>query len=101
VLAAATAAHGQLQRLYHQDADTVWRRMGVAPVIGVAANGAGFQSPDAQQVRTWAAGHRLGRLSMWSITRDTPCTADTTAQNDTCSGLDEDPGVFSKILHGS
>lgn len=101
VLAAATAAHGQLQKLYHQDADTVWRRMGVTPVIGVAGTGAGFQLDDARQVRSWAATRHLGRLSMWSITRDTPCTADTTAQNDTCSGLDEDAGVFSRVLQGS
>ncbi|MCO5974680.1 glycoside hydrolase family 18 protein [Actinoallomurus soli] len=101
VQAAATAAHGQLQRLYHQDADTVWRRMGVAPVIGVTGTGAGFQPDDARQIRTWAVTRHLGRLSMWSITRDTPCTADTTAQNDTCSGLDEDAGVFSRILQGS
>ncbi|GAA4609063.1 hypothetical protein GCM10023195_36150 [Actinoallomurus liliacearum] len=101
VIASATTAHGQLERLYHQDADSVWRRMGVAPVIGVTGTGTGVQPADARQIRTWATARHLGRLSMWSITRDTPCTADTTAQNDTCSGLDEDPGVFSRILQGS
>ncbi|MEV0403796.1 hypothetical protein [Actinoallomurus sp. NPDC050550] len=101
LISAATAAHGQLQRLYHQDAATTWRRMGIAPVIGVADTGVGFQSADAQQVRAWAAARGLGRLSMWSITRDIPCTLDTTAKNDTCSGLDEDAGVFSRIFQGS
>ncbi|MCO6011191.1 hypothetical protein NE236_40185 [Actinoallomurus purpureus] len=101
LIASAAAAHGQLQRLYRQDADTVWRRMGITPVIGVTDTGAGFQSADARQIRDWADARHLGRLSMWSITRDTPCTPDTTARNDTCSGLDEDAGVFSRIFQGS
>jgi hypothetical protein len=75
--------------------------MGVAPVIGVTDTGAGVQPADAVQVRDWAHARHLGRLSMWSITRGTPCTPETTAGNDTCSGLDEDPGVFSSILQGS
>jgi chitinase len=100
LIASATAVHAQLERLYHQDADTVWRRMGLAPVVGVTDTGAGFQPADARQIRAWAGDRHLGRLSMWSMTRDAPCTPDTTAQNDTCSGLDEDPGVFSRIFQG-
>jgi chitinase len=100
VTASATTAHGQLQRLYHQTDAQVWQRMGLTPIIGVAGVGAQFRPPDAQQVVTWATAHGLGRLSMWSVTRDTPCTADTTVTSDTCSGLDEDGGVFSKIFEG-
>jgi chitinase len=97
----ATAAHGQLVRLYRQGDAQVWRRMGVTPIIGVSGGDTGFQPSDATAVITWAERHGLGRLSMWSITRDSPCTVDTTAANDTCSGLDEDPGVFSKIFQRS
>lgn len=100
VTASATTAHGQLQRLYQQSDAQVWQRMGVTPIIGVAGVGAQFGPPDAQQVVSWATAHGLGRLSMWSITRDTPCTADTTVTSDTCSGLDEDGGVFTKIFEG-
>lgn len=96
----ATAAHGQLQRLYHQSEAQVWQRMGVTPIIGVAGVGAQFGPPDARQVVSWATAHGLGRLSMWSLTRDTPCTADTSVTGDTCSGLDEDGGVFTKIFEG-
>ncbi len=94
----ATAAHAQLQRLYRQSDAQTWQRMGVTPVIGVDGGGTGFQPADAERVLAWAQQHGLGRLSMWSITRDAPCTVDTTAANDTCSGLDEDAGVFSKIF---
>jgi hypothetical protein len=98
VTASATAAHGQLQRLYRQG--DVWQRMGLTPIIGVAGVGAQFRPADADQVMTWATAHGLGRLSMWSVTRDTPCTDDTSVTSDTCSGLDEDAGVFSKIFQG-
>jgi hypothetical protein len=94
----ATAAHGQLLRLYGLDDAKTWHRMGITPVIGVNGNGKGFQPPDAGQVLTWAKAKNLGRLSMWSITRDAPCTVETTAANDTCSGLDENAGAFSKVF---
>jgi chitinase len=99
VTASATAAHGQLQRLYHQSDAETWRRMGVTPVIGVAGVDAQFVPADAQQVLGWAAARGLGRLSMWSLTRDTPCTVDTSVARDTCSGLDEDTGAFTKIFN--
>lgn len=101
IIASATAAHGQLQGLYRENPAQTWQHMGVVPVIGVAPTGATFQSPDARQLRDWADAHGLARLSMWSITRDTPCASDITVKNDTCSGLDEDAGVFSKIFQGS
>jgi hypothetical protein len=102
VTAAATAAHGQLTRLFHQGDAQVWQRMGVTPVIGVgiAGTSAPFRPADAHQLLAWPAARGLGRVSMWSITRDTPCTLDTSVDGDTCSGLDEDTGVFSKIFQG-
>jgi chitinase len=98
VTASATAAHGQLQRLYHQGDAQVWQRMGLTPIIGVAGVGAQFRPADARQLLTWATAHHLGRLSMWSVTRDAPCTVGTSVTGDTCSGLDEDTGVFTKIF---
>ncbi|GAB2823908.1 hypothetical protein GCM10027176_30490 [Actinoallomurus bryophytorum] len=98
VTASAGVAHGQLQRLYRQG--DVWQRMGLTPIIGVAGVGAQFRPTDADQVMTWATAHGLGRLSMWSVTRDTPCTDTTSVTSDTCSGLDEDAGVFTKIFQG-
>lgn len=100
LMQATTVAHDQLLGVYRQDDTQVWRRMGVTPIIGVAGTGVEFRPPDAQQLITWARARGLGRLSMWSITRDTPCTTDTTARNDTCSGLDEDAGAFTKIFEG-
>ncbi|MCW2948055.1 MAG: Secreted sugar hydrolase [Actinoallomurus sp.] len=98
LISSATAAHGQLQHLYHQSDAQVWQRMGVTPVIGIAAAGTGFRPADAEQLVAWAQARGLGRLSMWSVTRDTPCTLNTSTANDTCSGLDEDAGAFSKIF---
>ena len=100
VAAAATIAHGQLVKMYHQSDAQVWRHMGVTPIIGVGDEAAPFRPADARSLVAWATAHGLARLSMWSITRDTPCTKDTSVGTDTCSGLDEDPGVFSKIFQG-
>ncbi|GAA4486874.1 hypothetical protein GCM10023191_013890 [Actinoallomurus oryzae] len=100
VTASAIAAHTQLMRLYHLGDAQTWQRMGVTPIIGVAGVDAQFRPADAQQLLTWATAHGLGRLSMWTVTRDNPCTSDTSVASDTCSGLDEDPGVFTKILQG-
>ena len=62
VSASATAAHGQLQRIYRQD--DVWRRMGLRR-IGVAGVGAAFR-PRRRQImtgpsRTDSDGCRCGR----------------------------------------
>jgi chitinase len=100
VTTAATAAHGQLQRLYHQSETQVWQRMGLTPIIGVGGAGTPFRPADARELLAWATGRGLGRLSMWSLTRDAPCTLDTSVSSDTCSGLDEDTGAFLKILQG-
>ncbi len=101
VIASATAANSQLQRLYRQNAPSVWRRMSIAPVIGVGASGAGLRPAGARGLRDWAAETGLGGLSMWSLTRDAPCAADTSVLDDTCSGLDEKAGGFAAILGGS
>jgi hypothetical protein len=98
ITASATAAHTQLMRLYHLGDAPTWQRMGVTPIIGVAGVDAQFRPADARQLLTWATAHGLGRLSMWNVTRDNPCTAGTSVASDTCSGLDEDPGVFTKIF---
>ena len=100
ITASATAAHGQLKHLYQLDDAATWQRMGVTPIIGVAGVGAQFAPSDAQTVVNWAGGHHLGRLSMWTITRDTPCTDDTSVSGNTCSGLDEDAGAFTKVFEG-
>lgn len=100
LMSAATTAHGQLMRLYHQGDAQVWQRMGITPVVGVDLLGLPFRTTDARQLAAWAASHDLGRLSMWSLSRDTPCTGDTSVGTDTCSGLDEDTGAFSRVLQG-
>jgi hypothetical protein len=100
VTASATAAHAQLARLYHLDDARAWQRMGITPTIGVAGVGAQFRPSDARQLLAWATARGLGRLSMWTVTRDTPCTPDTSVAGDTCSGLDEDAGAFTKIFSG-
>lgn len=99
VTAAATVAHGQLAKLYRLGDAQVWRRMGITPVIGVGLGAsAPFRPADARQLVSWATARGLGRLSMWSVTRDTPCTLGTSVGGDTCSGLDEDTGAFAKIF---
>ena len=50
-----------------------------------------------QRIADYAKQKALGRLSFWSVNRDRPCTG---GGNDSCSGIDQQPWAFTKVLGG-
>ena len=94
---AATNLFTFLKTLYPQQTDAaLWQRVQVTPMIGVNdVNTEKFTLRDADTLRQFAAQQQLGNLSMWSITRDTPCPDQQASA--TCSGdnLQTAPFEFS------
>lgn len=104
---AARAAHGQLTALWEaagQDlsAEEVWNRIGLTPMIGVNdVPGDVLDLDAAAELGEFAREQGVGRLSYWSLNRDRPCTAedgDPAEANDFCSGLEQEPGEFTRVL---
>jgi chitinase len=104
---ALTATHRQLGILYDQaeisltDA-TLWSKLGATPMIGQNdVAGEVFTLDDAAGLNTFAAEKGLGRLSMWSLNRDTTCGSsytDLTRVSNLCSGVDQGETTFAETL---
>ena len=104
---AATAAHRQLQRdLAHYgiglSSGQVWRRLGVTVMVGQNDYaGQVFTTADAQGLVGFADNVGLGRLSMWSLNRDSECGqafGESGVLSDTCSGTSQVSLAFSHIF---
>ncbi|WP_373418358.1 chitinase [Arthrobacter sp. BF1] len=105
--AAATATHAQLGALYRahgQDigAESLWRKIGVTPMIGQNdVAGEVFSMQDAAGLHEFAVAKGVGRVSMWSLNRDSTCGPnypDLTRVSDGCSGVDQQGQLFSEVL---
>jgi len=76
---AAQSTHDQLAAIYTTLTDAqLWAMVGVTPMLGVndtcwSTYCELFTVADASNLVAFARGHHLGRLAMWSITRDKPC----------------------------
>ncbi|MEU7717394.1 chitinase [Streptomyces tibetensis] len=102
-LAAAEAAHAQLQKTFRTSATTAWRGMALTPMIGVNdVEGETFTLADAAEVRAFAEEKGIAWVSMWSTARDRQCPdgTDTTKAPTRCSGVAQRPGAFGKALAG-
>ena len=97
---------GQLDTVYRTvglklDRAELWRRVGATPMIGL--NDVVSEKLDLATA-TWlvdfARQHGVGRLSMWSLNRDTVCGAnvDATKPSPHCSGIDQRPGAFAELF---
>jgi len=79
------------------DAET-WARVGATPMIGQNdVDDEVFTLADAEALAAFARDNGLGRVSLWSLNRDTACSAsfaDVAVHSDTCSGVDQDPLAF-------
>jgi hypothetical protein len=97
---AVTRAHAQLRGVYHESEARLWGRIGVTPVIGSSASGT-FGPADARALRDWARAQGIGRLSMWSITRDAACDTAADPGRNACSGVVQSRGEFMEILEST
>jgi chitinase len=104
---AATAAHRQLGTLYSQagtelTAGTLWSKIGLTPMAGQNdVAGEIFDLDDASALNTFAQEQRIGRMSLWSLNRDTTCGSnyvDLKRVSDSCSGIDQGDETFVGLL---
>jgi chitinase len=107
---AAEAAQRQLAVLYATagnslDTASLWKRIGLTPMIGTNyEQGQVFTLADAEGLNSFAVERGVGRVSMWSLNRDTSCTSTghqqqaVSGDSNHCSGVEQDPGAFAKAL---
>jgi hypothetical protein len=97
----AQALHDQLQTLYPGLSDAqLWSMVGITPMIGVNdTQDEVFTVADARTVAAFATRHHLGRLAMWSLTRDQECPGGAQAwAGAACSSVVQTPYAFSNAF---
>lgn len=103
---ALRATHRQLGASYRRadlrlDDIQLWGKLGATPMVGVNDEARDvFDRDEARALRAFALDNGLGRVSMWSANRDAPCgsNVDTTKMSNHCSGVEQAPLSFSRIL---
>ncbi len=102
LLATARQVNGAHQRAgITLNSPEVWRRIGATPMIGQNDEASErFTRQDALRLRTFAERVGLGRISMWSLDRDHPCSAreQGTRVSNTCSGVSQTHWWFSQTF---
>ena len=97
---AADSLFGQLQTLYGSSKTSaqLWEMVGITPMIGLNDDTSEiFDEAAAAQVTAFAQQHGIGRISMWSLNRDTQGTTQTYV-DDTSSSITQNAFDFSKIF---
>jgi chitinase len=105
--AALNATYGQLAKLYpeygiHLRSQQIWQRLGATVMIGQNdMQGQNLTVSGAQALVSFPAKNHLGRISMWSINRDSQCGSSysqTGMLSNTCSGTPQSGLQFSSIF---
>ncbi|MGW7573066.1 chitinase [Streptomyces sp. NPDC054765] len=102
-IAAATATHKQVKAaLGIRDEARAWKTVAVTPMIGVNdVKGEVFRPDDAAELKKFAEDKGLGRLSMWSVTRDKACPQGVNSKAmATCSSTGKATNEFAKAFTG-
>jgi chitodextrinase len=101
------AVHGQLASLFprygiHLSSQQIWQRLGATVMIGQNnIEGENFTVADARGLVSFAAASHLGRVSMWSLNRDSQCGSsfpEDGVVSNTCSGTAQSGLQFSQIF---
>ena len=97
---AATATQAQLKGVLGLSDAAAWKAVAVTPMIGVNdVTSEIFTVSDATQLVDFAAAQGIGRLAMWSATRDKQCAAGAVNYADaTCSSILQEPLAFTKAF---
>ncbi len=97
---AATATQAQLKGVLGLSDEAAWKAVAVTPMIGVNdVVSEIFTVADASQLVDFAASKGIGRLAMWSSTRDKQCAAGAVNHADaTCSSILQEPLAFTKAF---
>jgi chitinase len=100
---AVRATVAQVSGLYAERGTTLsdaqaWAHVGATPMIGQNdVDGEVFTLADAEALAALARANGLGRVSLWSLNRDAPCSASfagVAVHSDTCSGVDQTSSAF-------
>lgn len=97
---AATATQAQVKSVFGLNDAAAWKTVAVTPMIGVNDVASEvFTVDDATQLVAFAKSKGLGRLSMWSATRDKQCAGGAKNSADaTCSSILQSDYAFSKAF---
>uniref|UniRef100_A0AAU2K1A9 chitinase n=1 Tax=Streptomyces sp. NBC_00049 TaxID=2903617 RepID=A0AAU2K1A9_9ACTN len=97
---AATATQAQIKGVLGLSDAAAWKAVAVTPMIGVNdVVSEVFTVADATQLVDFAAAKGIGRLAMWSSTRDKQCAAGAVNYADaTCSSILQQPLAFTKAF---
>lgn len=104
---ALNATHAQLRTLYKLQGielgtKAIWNKMGATPMIGQNdVPGEIFSLDDAKALNEFARKNELGRMSLWSLNRDTTCGSnypDVTRVSTSCSGVVQGDVKFASLL---
>jgi chitinase len=104
---AASAVHTQLQVQLARygvslGSPQVWQRMGITVMIGQNdIPGEIFTTDDAQGLVRFVNSNGIGRVSMWSLNRDSECGqafGESGILSDACSGTPEQSLAFSQLF---
>ncbi|MFE2977664.1 cellulose binding domain-containing protein [Streptomyces sp. NPDC059258] len=97
---AATATQAQIKGVLGLSEAAAWQAVAVTPMIGVNDVVTEiFTVEDAGQLVEFAEEKGIGRLAMWSGTRDKACPGGPKPEADaTCSSIDQEPLAFTKAF---
>ncbi|WP_030765101.1 cellulose binding domain-containing protein [Streptomyces sp. NRRL F-2664] len=97
---AATATQAQIKGVLGLSDAAAWKAVAVTPMIGVNdVVSEVFTVADATQLVEFAAAKGIGRLAMWSSTRDKQCAAGAVNRADaTCSSILQQPLAFTRAF---
>ena len=107
VQAALNATHAQLSDLFPRygirlRSQQIWQRLGATVMIGQNnITGENFTAPDARGLVRFASATHLGRISMWSLNRDSQCGSsfpESGLLSNTCSGTAQSNLEFSQVF---
>jgi chitinase len=107
VESALRAAHGQMADIFPRygirlSSQQIWQRLGATVMIGQNnIQGETFSVADARGLASFAAANRLGRVSMWSLNRDSQCGSsfpENGVVSNTCSGTAQSGLAFANAF---
>ena len=93
---AANSTFAQVKSLYPSFSDaTVWKMVGVTPMLGQNDDGHIYDQNDARQLVSFAQGKHLGMLSFWELGRDKNACNGALYM---CTNIAQQPYDFSRIF---
>lgn len=84
---------------YGYSDDDAYRHSGLSSMNGITDVEERVTTENFEAILAYAQEHHLARLTYWSANRDRPCDGDY-PNDDTCSGVDQEPWQFAKIFAG-